>query len=305
MISILYGLPGCGKTTTEAYVIYCNNVLKKRYERKMNSRKANRLRRRLEKRPNSKYLQRKYERFSRVPFYTTFYSTDETMKGTVHVPYKDLGKFRPKPNSCFLLEEAGIGLSSRDFSKLSSYSKRFAAMHRHQHCDIILVSQSVDIDKAYRDRCDCVFHLKKMGPFTWIHRLSHKLMIDESTHDIVEGYFLPSALSSIWETLSSAIFHRIEKQPMIRSRIIYRPKYYPFFDSYEDIFDYPQEDPALVHPDYKFVPTEKKGIKEQLQEIGFKLLKGKKDVLVIPESVPDKLDTEDPGFDEIIEAMFA
>lgn len=292
MISILYGLPGCGKSTTLAFVIRCNDILKKRYEKKMNSPKADKLRKKLEKHPNSKRLKKKWDKFSAIDFYTTFYCTDETMQGTVHIDYKDLGKFRPKPNSCFLLEEAGVGLSSRDFAKLSNLSKRFACVHRHQKVDIILVSQSTDIDKAYRDRCDHVFHLIKMGQFTWIHRIAHKLTVDESTHDIVEGYYLPTLFQSVKETLGSAIFHRIEANPMRRSRIIYRPKLYPYFDSYEDVFDYPMEDPAKDIPDYVFVPTPKQE-RKRLINLGFKK---KKDVLVIDDppvvSLPDDNDFE-------------
>lgn len=316
MISILYGLPGCGKSTTLAYVIRCNELLKKQYEKKMNSKKAAKLRKKLEKKPNSKRLQRKWENFSRVNFYTTFYSTDVTMQGTVYVDYKDLGKFRPKPNSCFLLEEAGVGLNSRDFAKLSKYSNRFVCQHRHQKCDLILVSQAVDIDRKYRDRCDHVFHLVKIGPFTWIHRIRHKLMVDESTHDIVEGYFVPTAFQSVRETLGAAIFHRIEKNPMTRSRIIFRPKYYPYFDSYEDVFDYPMEDPAAVYPDYEFVPTEKKRFKQYLndtfEKLGFskldsKFSKGKKDTYYVPCHKVDynSCDEEEQSFEDMVELMFA
>ena len=164
MIAIMYGLQGCGKSTTFAYIIQCNEKLKKRYERKMNSKKAARLRHALEQHPNSKRLQKKFSKFSRINFYTTFYCTDPTVPGTVFVDFADLGKFCPKPNSCFLLEEAGIGLDSRGFAKLSKFAKRFFCKHRHMGVDLIACSQSVDIDKSLRDRCDYLFHLSESFP---------------------------------------------------------------------------------------------------------------------------------------------
>ena len=83
--------------------------------------------------------------------------------------------------------------------------------------------------------------------------------------------FIPSFLKSLSETLGSAIFYRVERNPMTRSRIIFRPLYYKYFDSFEDVFDYPMEDPAASIPDYKFVPTEKKGLKQRLNDIYEKL----------------------------------
>ena len=120
-------------------------------------------------------------------------------------------------------------------------------MHRHNGCDILLISQITDFEKAYRARAEVMFIAKKIGPVTWYHRIPYKIDVDEEKHDIVEGYFKMSPFLDLFESLMSLKKkHRYSKFPFTRSHFIWRPSWYKYFDSYVDDYDYPQIAPDLI-----------------------------------------------------------
>ena len=111
-----------------------------------------------------------------------------TILNTVPIEYKDVGTFRPTWNSLYVLEEAGIGIDSRQYKSLTTDSKRFAAMHGHQGVDVLVVSQTVDIDKAYRQRSQIMYIASKVGPFTLMRRITYSVDVDKTTRDLVDAY---------------------------------------------------------------------------------------------------------------------
>lgn len=279
MITEVFGTPGCGKSTLMASIVQINKRKRDKYYKRVGKSKlfnflyvknkiaTNKL--------SSPRVQHKILHFKELKFidkikfrwllmkcnisimlfdllykknfYDVIYCTDETMQDTVFVDYKDWGQFKPTWNSLFLGEEAGIGLDNRSYKDLSKFSKRFAAMHRHSGCDIFLVSQTVDIDKVYRQRAENLFHATKLGPFTILRRIVYQVDVDETTHTLMDMYkklpFLNWAIELIGSLRRK---NRYQKIRWKRSYIIYRPKWYKYFDSYVDNFDYPKPDPYLV-----------------------------------------------------------
>lgn len=243
MIVEIFGKPGSGKSTAGAAFVQKNKRKKLRYEQRIAKSKLYKKLTSKESKFNTFLVNLLFSK----KFYDVIYSTDPTFQDTVVIDYEHLGMWRPTWNSCLILEEAGIGLSSRDFKKLTKESKRLAAMHRHNGCDILIISQSTDIDKAYRQRSEVMFIAKKIGPITWYHRIPYDIMVDEEKHDVVEGYFKLNPLIDLFESLISIRKkHRLSKFPFTRSHFIWRPKWYKYFDSYVDDFDYPLIAPDLL-----------------------------------------------------------
>ena len=286
MIVAVFGKPGSGKSTAAARFIRINNKKKLKYYHK------------LEKSKLYKKLQSKNTKISnylinllyKKNFYDVIYSTDPTFKNTVPIDFENLGKWKPTWNSCLILEEAGIGLNSRNYAKLTVESKRLAAMHRHSGCDILLISQSSDFDKAYRQRSEVMFIAKKIGPFTWYHRIPYDITVDEEKHDIVEGYFNLPKLIDVFETLFSLKRkHRLAKFPFTRSHIVYRPIYYKDFDSYVDDYDYPQVAPDVL-------------LEQKKKEIIVESTETKIPVLEAP--TPSQDDKKEETFEDIFNEFF-
>ena len=243
MIVAVFGKPGSGKSTSAAAFIQKNKKKRLKYEKKISKSKL--YQKLISK--DTKFNQLLINMLFSKSFYDVIYSTDPTFQDTIPIDYENLGKWKPTWNSCLILEEAGIGLNSRDYKKLTVESKRLAAMHRHAGADILIISQSSDFDKAYRQRAEVMFIAKKIGPFTWYHRIPYDITVDEEKHDIVEGYFKLPLLVDIFESIMSIRKkYRLAKFPFTRSHFIFRPLYYKYFDSYVDDYNYPKIAPDLI-----------------------------------------------------------
>lgn len=280
MITIIYGVPGCGKSTIMASMVQMNKRKKEKYYNRvsksklykwlnsinvkhidiLSSRKMelmikyyNRLRFKQKLKLRWTIFKCKlsmfiFDLFYKKNFYDVVYCTDETMQDTVFVDYKDWGRFKPTWNSLFLGEEAGIGaLDNHEWKKLDKLSKRFAAIHRHMGVSIVLVSQTCDISTAYRFRSEKIYHATKLGPFTFLRRITYKVDVNEA-HELVDMYDKVPVLNWILELLGSiSRKRRFAKERWNYSYFIYRPAWYKYFDSYVDNFDYPDIDPYFEY----------------------------------------------------------
>ena len=225
MIITLFGKPGAGKSTVAAQFIQWNKQKKLKYEKKIAKSKLYKF--------AMDHIHKWYGRFIynwkfKKNFYDVIYATDETFQDTIHINYEDFGRFKPTPNSCIIGEEAGIGLSNMDYKKLPKESKRFAAMHRHTFCDIVLLSQTVDIQKAYRQRSQLLFMIEKSFMFpeiTTLRRIIYQVDVDEMTHDLVDAYSKMKGFPYLIESFFGTLFSRKLKLPFMRSRFFHRKKY--------------------------------------------------------------------------------
>lgn len=244
-ITIGFGIPGVGKSTLFARVAQMNKRKKIKYYKRI---EKSFLYRKLSEKSDagSKIATILFNLLYAKNFFDVVYCSDPSIQDTVPFRYEDLGKFKPTYNSLFLMEEAGIGLDNRRSRELPKESKRFAAMHRHNGADIFMISQTVDIDKAYRSRAEVMHIVKKVGGFTVFRRITYSIGVDDQTNQLVEKYGLVKPLSFISEIISSMSKRsKNAKMPWLKSFAFRRKPWYPYFDSFVDDYNYPMVAPDI------------------------------------------------------------
>lgn len=244
MIVEVIGKPGVGKSTLFAFLVQNNERKKKKYYKRITKSK---LYWKLKDSPYNLVNNNLVNFIYRKNFYDVIYCTDETMKDTVYVPYEDIGFFSPTPNSLFLFEEAGLGLDNRQYKTLKKEAKRFFAIHRHKFCDIVAVSQTLDVDKTLRTRAECVFLATKRGCLTFLRKVIFNITLDEEKHTFIEGYFHIHPIVYFIQLLTCKM-KKYRNAPLVLTRSLwfYRPRYYAHFDSFSDDFDYPKLAPDVI-----------------------------------------------------------
>ena len=194
MIKLFFGSPGCGKSTLVAYFAY--KYKQEALKRAMKGKKG-----------TYKYIFCNYE-----------------VANTSLFNRKDLDTKVFPSGSLALIDEAGIDFNSRKTLKLTDASITYFKKHRHYTNDIFLFSQSwEDVDCILTRLCNEVWHCKKIGPWTLCRRILKVADVNPDTRKIEDCYkkeklykkFLPYPLGSF------SFF------------VIYRPKYYHLFSSWE------------------------------------------------------------------------
>lgn len=130
-------------------------------------------------------------------------------------------------NGLILIDEATLFADSREYKKFTGNVVEFMLQHRHYNVDFVFFNQGWDaLDKRIRTITDRVYYVYKgvfLGHwFTRYYRIPYGIIIPnpkksdgEKLGDIVQGYCKPSFLTRLF------------------SPWLYRPKYYPYFDSWE------------------------------------------------------------------------
>ena len=135
-----------------------------------------------------------------------------SMAGCYRISYSDLGLYNFE-NCLILIDEMMNEADSRDFKKFDADKKYFFSNHRHYGCDVIYFTQSWDdVDKKIRNNTQELYYIKKLLFWSFVNPIEQLLTIDNNNHQIVTGYKFMS---------------------IFRSRIIFRPPYYKWFDSFE------------------------------------------------------------------------
>lgn len=146
--------------------------------------------------------------------------------GIWYITYKDLGVYDIS-DGLVLIDEATLSFDSRAHKDFSRESLEFFLTHRHANVDVELFTQQWDgVDRKIRVITDRVYYIYK-GLFTgrWFskyYRIPYGIIIPESDKnggehlgDIIQGYCKPSLVERLFAPR------------------LYRPKYYPYFDSWE------------------------------------------------------------------------
>lgn len=137
---------------------------------------------------------------------------------------KGIGTWTFPEHSYLACDESGVEFNSRLFKKLPAEAMEYFKEHRHYKVDIDFFSQSWhDTDLVIRDLCDEVWHLKKLGPWTLARRIQKKVDIDEQTHKPDDMYYK----SKMIKRFLPFPFHQVS------FKIIFRPKYYRYFNTHE------------------------------------------------------------------------
>lgn len=134
----------------------------------------------------------------------------------------DLAGKKLPPYSYLLLDESGLEFNSRGFKSLPKGFIEFFKMHRHEHCDVDLFSQTWDdTDKQIRDLASEIWLLRKIGPISFARCVYKRVGIDDVTKQLQYQHFWRSIL---WQLL-----------PFMPKQFIFcfRPLHYKNFDSFE------------------------------------------------------------------------
>lgn len=151
--------------------------------------------------------------------------------GATYIDNDCIGKY-DLSDSLILIDEAQLFADSRDYKSFPKALKEFFFLHRHYNVDIFLFSQQWDsLDKKIRSITDRVFYIYKgkvLGK--WIskyYRIPYDIIIpdprknQQSLGEIIQGYCKPP------------LFQRL-----LMTKRVYRPFYYPYFNSFEQPIDY-------------------------------------------------------------------
>lgn len=164
MVSLYFGLPGCGKTT-----LCCKMAI-------------------------DAIKGKKYK--------NVYCNVRMNVPGIIYIEKDDLGKYQLE-NGLILFDEATLSFDSRDYKNFAEQFLQFFLLHRHYNVDIVLFSQGWDsTDKRIRQITDRVYYVYK-GVLTraWItkyYRIPYGIIIPdpkdggEKLGEIIQGYCKPS-----------------------------------------------------------------------------------------------------------------
>ena len=165
--------------------------------------------------------------------------------GYIYVPFSCFGIF-DMVDCLYVIDEAMVEAGDRDYKNFDKCKLERFVKHRHDNMDIVLFSQEADgIDKKIRSITDRMYYVKKgllLGHWiSTIYRIPYKILwpdahtAGENVGRIVMGYAKPNILARLF------------------ARRLYRPKYYPYFDSWErtPLPPLPDQYVPYVDPNFK------------------------------------------------------
>lgn len=146
----------------------------------------------------------------------------------------DIGAYHFPKYSVILCDEVGLLWNNRHFKNFKDYHTEYFKLQGHYKHLVIMCSQAADVDKKIRDLVDVIgvcVKLSARSSFSIIKWVNRKITLTEAEGD---------KPSSVTESLSWRF-------PLFGGWFfMYRPLFYPFFDSYEA--------PELPHKKFK-VPS--------------------------------------------------
>lgn len=138
----------------------------------------------------------------------------------------DLGEFYLH-DCLILLDELTLDVDSRDYKSFSHRLKKFFILHRHYNIDIVYATQDPSrIDKTIRNLTFSLWYVSRpvvpfFNKFVRCNRIFRNLNINEYTSELTLGYRFSKFIERLF------ISGRCNK-------LIYSPKYYPLFNSFDD-----------------------------------------------------------------------
>ena len=149
-----------------------------------------------------------------------------SVPGVTIIDNECIGQFELR-DCLLLIDEATLFADSRAYKSFDKGKLEYFLEHRHRNADIVLFTQQWDgVDRKIRVITDRVYYIKKgllLGKwFSSCYRIPYDIIIPdpkknngEKLGEIVQGYCKPPLLVRLF------------------SKKIYRPKYYPYFNSWE------------------------------------------------------------------------
>lgn len=151
--------------------------------------------------------------------YTNFYC-----KGAEKINYTDLSSYKII-DSLILLDELAMDADNRKFKSFSDDIRDFFILHRHLGDDIIYATQSYEmVDLKIRQLTAELWYMSKsvvpfFDLFTNAKKVYRTISINEHTSELTLGYRFCNLIEAFFAS---------------NYKSVYRPKYYKFFDSFDE-----------------------------------------------------------------------
>lgn len=186
-VSVYFGLPGCGKTTTLTKLAY--------------------------------------EAVSNCNYKHVYSNVGLNIPGVTYIENSVIGRFELR-DCLLLIDEGTLFADNRAYKEFSKERIEYFLTHRHRCADIVVFTQKWDaLDIKIRTITDRVFYVYK--PFLTGCVLSKCVRVPyglvfpdpkkggDKLGEIIQGYMKPPFFSRVF------------------AKRIYRPRWYPYFDSWE------------------------------------------------------------------------
>lgn len=156
-----------------------------------------------------RYLRKGYTVYSDIP--------GLFIPGVRIIDAKDLEKFAPTEDSVVFLDEVGITFDNRKFKTFSDGHRDFFKYERKYKVIFYMNSQSFDVDKKIRDLIDQYYLIQSFGNvFCLCRPINRDVKLVEASS---QGESRPA--------------DNLKYAPFWKWKIIYMPKYFKYFDSFE------------------------------------------------------------------------
>lgn len=172
-----------------------------------------------------KELKKKYNPFYWKKTYDFIYTINFDCPGCVQITYDDLAKFK-FVNCLILIDEITLNADNRNFKQFTQKHKEFFLLHRHFGIDIVYATQNFEnVDKKIRDITQDLWYMSKsviplFSQFTTSKRIYRCININEHTSELTLGYRFCNIIESFFVS---------------NFKIVFRPFYYKYFDSYDEL----------------------------------------------------------------------
>lgn len=157
--------------------------------------------------------------------YKNIYTINVQVSGCIPIQFEDLKKYKFE-NSLILIDEITMDADNREFKSFPREIRDFFILHRHLGVDIYYYTQNFEkVDKIIRVLTQELWYMTKsvvpiLKEFTLSTKIYRNIAINEFTSDLVYGYRFSKGLEKIFASNIELVFRR---------------KYYKYFDSYDEL----------------------------------------------------------------------
>lgn len=137
--------------------------------------------------------------------------------GALPFSKSDFGKY-DMSDSVIIIDEGSLFYDNRNYDKnFDDKSLSFLKLLRHRHCNVLILSQSIDIDVKFVRMSTSIFYISRgIFNFTNICHIRRIVDVNPDTKKFEDYYYKPTGIVKF-----------------ITSKHLFRPLYYKYFDSYD------------------------------------------------------------------------
>lgn len=161
----------------------------------------------------------------------TYINFQNTVPNTYSCTLEDLGEWSFQEGAYAAIDESSIEYNNRSYKSMPKPTICYMKKHRHYKVDMDFFSQShEDTDVTIRRLADQLWYMQKIGPWTLCRRVYKFVMVDQVTHQIIDGYKMASLLwLLVWPIQLPLKICPVQQKFMLT----FRPFYYKYFNSWD------------------------------------------------------------------------